>query len=83
MAIPRMEYPRPQMVRENWQNLNGTWEFEIDQGKSGKARRLFTAEKLSGSITVPFCPESELSGVGYKDFMSAVWYARTVEAAAL
>ncbi len=79
MAIPRMEYPRPQMVRENWQNLNGTWEFEIDQGKSGKARRLFAAEKLSGSITVPFCPESELSGVGYKDFMNAVWYARTVE----
>ena len=30
--IPRPEYPRPQMVRDDWLNLNGTWEFEIDRG---------------------------------------------------
>ena len=35
MNIPRMEYPRPQMVRPNWMNLNGTWEFEMDISKSG------------------------------------------------
>ena len=29
-GIPRPEYPRPQFVRENWMNLNGTWAFEID-----------------------------------------------------
>ena len=77
--IPRAEHPRPQFVRENWLNLNGSWQFEIDQGRSGEARELFKEGiALSGSITVPFCPESELSGVGYKDFMYGVWYKKQV-----
>ena len=74
----RMEYPRPQFVRNAWMNLNGTWEFEIDHSVSGKERKLFEAERLAGTITVPFCPESELSGVGIKDFMDCVWYRREV-----
>lgn len=76
MAIPRPEYPRPQFVREGWLNLNGQWQFEIDHGCSGEARGLVEAETLSGEITVPFCPESRLSGVEYKDFMHCVWYKR-------
>ncbi|CAM3584699.1 glycoside hydrolase family 2 protein [Occultella aeris] len=75
--IPRPEYPRPQMVRPDWLNLNGTWQFEIDGGDSGLERGLVTSD-LSGSITVPFAPESELSGVEHVDFMDAVWYRRTV-----
>ena len=79
MQIPRPEYPRPQFVRDAWCNLNGTWQFEIDQGKSGAVRGLCReGAELSGSITVPFCPESSLSGVGYKDFMYGVWYKRKV-----
>jgi len=74
--IPRPEYPRPQMVRDKWINLNGWWEFEIDHGNSGKERRFFEREKLDSRILVPFCPESKLSGVEYKDFMAAVWYRR-------
>lgn len=74
--IPRSEYPRPQLVREAWQCLNGTWEFEIDAGESGEARGLPTAEHLGGKITVPFCPESRLSGVAHTDFMRCVWYAK-------
>lgn len=77
-TIPRPEYPRPQLVRPCWINLNGCWEFEIDQSISGRERKLFESEHLAGSITVPFCPESELSGVGFKDFMSCVWYRREV-----
>ncbi|MEG2669967.1 MAG: beta-galactosidase, partial [Oscillospiraceae bacterium] len=77
MNIPRCEYPRPQMVRENWINLNGEWEFEIDFGKSGKARGLLGKQKLDNEILVPFCPESALSGVNYKDFMNAVWYKKS------
>ncbi len=73
--IPRPEYPRPQFVREGWLNLNGSWRFEIDHGASGRARGL-TRGDLKGEITVPFCPESKLSGVQYTDFMRAVWYAR-------
>lgn len=74
--MPRPEYPRPQLVRPNWMNLNGTWEFEMDHGKSGRARGLNRSPALAGQITVPFCPESALSGVGYKDFMASVWYRR-------
>jgi len=76
--IPRGEYPRPQFVREKWLCLNGTWQFEIDAGDSGLERGLLKRE-LSGKITVPFCPESELSGINNQDFMSAVWYRRTVK----
>ncbi len=77
MSIPRPEYPRPQFVRPDWLCLNGEWQFEIDQGDSGLERGLVGRE-LSGTITVPFCPESKLSGVGNPDFMPAVWYRRTV-----
>ena len=75
--IPRPEYPRPQFVRPGWMNLNGTWQFEIDHGASGRARGLMEKEKLTQEILVPFCPESALSGVNYKDFMAAVWYRRS------
>lgn len=77
--IPRAEHPRPHFYRESWENLNGTWEFELDPGRSGVDRRLFEAERFSRTITVPFCPESELSGVGEKDFLNAVWYRKKVE----
>ncbi|MCR2823866.1 glycoside hydrolase family 2 protein [Lederbergia panacisoli] len=76
-SIPRPEYPRPQMVRPDWINLNGKWQFDMDHGKSGKERNWFEAgHSLTDSINVPFCPESELSGIGYTDFMAAVWYKR-------
>ena len=75
--LPRNEYPRPQFMRPEWLRLNGEWQFEIDQGDSGVARGLADRE-LEGKIIVPFCPESELSGVGNTDFLNAVWYRRTV-----
>ena len=78
ITIPRPEYPRPQMARANWLNLNGEWEFEIDTSISGEARGLIHGHALNRKITVPFCPESELSGIGEKDFMPSVWYRRLV-----
>ena len=79
MQIPRPEHPKPQFQRSSWKNLNGQWAFEIDNGRSGLARGLAEADAvLSGTITVPFCPESSLSGVGHKDFMYGVWYQRSV-----
>lgn len=77
MSIPRAEHPNPQFERKDWTNLNGEWEFEIDHGNSGIAQKFYQRENLNSKIMVPFCPESELSGVGYKDFMAAVWYRRT------
>lgn len=76
-SIPRPEHPRPQFVRPTWMNLNGAWQFEIDHGASGRERGLVEKAPLDGTILVPFCPESELSGVGCKDFMAAVWYRRS------
>ncbi|WP_423747535.1 sugar-binding domain-containing protein (plasmid) [Haladaptatus sp. SPP-AMP-3] len=76
---PRPEYPRPQLRRERWRNLNGEWEFEIDDGASGRARGLPNADSLARTIMVPFAPESELSGVEHTDFMDAVWYRREIE----
>ncbi|MBE3069878.1 MAG: hypothetical protein IMZ66_06545, partial [Planctomycetes bacterium] len=75
--IPRPEYPRPQFARADWLCLNGPWQFEIDPGDSGLERGL-ACRRLTGRITVPFCPESPLSGVGNEDFMPAVWYRREV-----
>jgi beta-galactosidase/beta-glucuronidase len=59
-------------------NLNGEWSFEIDSSLSGEARGLTYDKPLSRKILVPFCPESELSGIGEKDFMASVWYRREV-----
>jgi len=79
IPIPRPEYPRPQFVRNEWLNLNGEWDFELDLGRSGVQRGLMNADGLSERIIVPFCPESELSGIGNKDFMQAVWYMKKGE----
>ena len=57
MQTPRDEYPRPQFVRAEWLCLNGTWQFEVDQGDSGLERGLLERD-LNAAITVPFCPES-------------------------
>ncbi len=77
VSLPRSEYPRPQFRRDDWLCLNGEWQFEIDAGDSGLDRGLQTCD-LQQKITVPFCPESDLSGIGHKDFMHAVWYRREI-----
>jgi len=77
MTVPRNEYPRPQMIRNDWVCLNGKWGFEIDRSDTGFERGL--VDKLfSSEITLPFCPESKLSGIGDTDFLNAVWYRREV-----
>jgi len=75
--IPRPEHPTPQFRRRSWLNLNGIWQYEADRGDSGLERGLLK-RRLTGKITVPFCPESELSGVATTDHLNAVWYRRQV-----
>lgn len=53
------EYPRPQLVRDNWTNLNGYWDYSIVTNAG-----LRLGEVTKGKILVPFCFESSLSGVG-------------------
>jgi beta-galactosidase/beta-glucuronidase len=77
-SLPRPEYPRPQFVRDDWLCLNGAWQFEIDQADSGLDRGL-RDRPLQQTITVPFAPESALSGVHRPDdFLNCVWYRREV-----
>lgn len=76
--IPRPEYPRPQFERAEWINLNGAWTYEFDFSNSGKNRQLSAAKNFSKTITVPFCPESKLSGVNYTDFINQMWYQRSL-----
>ncbi len=78
-SIPRPEHPRPSMHREAWQNLNGEWDFAFDFSNSGIEREMYLNGKYDQKITVPFCPESDLSGIGYKDFIPAVWYKKEIE----
>lgn len=77
-AIPRAEYPRPQFERNAWINLNGEWTYSFDFGSSGLEREWFKSTEFDQKIIVPFCPESKLSGVEYKDFINHMWYHRTI-----
>ena len=77
--IPRNEHPRPDRHRDSWLSLNGTWDFEIDNALVGEGKKFFERTSLDGKITVPFCPESRLSGVAHTDFMNAVWYRRDLD----
>ena len=54
---PLNEYPRPQMVRAEWMNLNGRWEYSMCNSP-------VIPKSFDGEIIVPFSPETELSGVG-------------------
>ena len=67
------EYPRPQMVRKEWRNLNGLWEFDV--GKPDDAAPV--DKTLPRQILVPFAMESALSGI--RETAEWVWYRRTFE----
>jgi hypothetical protein len=77
--VPRAEYPRPDFCRQNWATLNGPWQFQIDEQGDGEARGLASGHDLGSTITVPFCPESKLSGIGHYGFMKHTWYRRMFE----
>jgi beta-galactosidase/beta-glucuronidase len=80
-AVPRPEHPRPDALRDNWMTLNGPWQFEIDRKGDGEARGLISGKDLTSTITVPFCPESKLSGLGLgnTEYFTRVWYRRLIE----
>ena len=77
MKVYRTEHPNPAFFRENWMNLNGEWEFEIDRADVGLERGYEKREHLDSKINVPFCPESKLSGIEDRDFLRCVWYKKT------
>jgi len=68
------EYPRPQMVRDNWTNLNGLWQFAVTKNTAAKPK------EWEQEILVPFALETPLSGVGRRLAPDEViWYHKTFE----
>ncbi len=69
-ALP--EYPRPQLVRPDWMNLNGLWDYAVTSDSADEPA------SYAGKILVPFPVESALSGVmAHFDEHSKLWYHRT------
>ncbi len=88
------KHPNPQFERKNIEILNGQWDFGFQKAKMGfkfskddkKAVEIlqmsqypYEINMFTHKINVPFCVESELSGIQYKDFINMVWYKKTVE----
>jgi beta-galactosidase/beta-glucuronidase len=72
-SAPLPEYPRPQMVRDTWYNLNGLWSYAIVPSSAAQP------ESFQGEILVPFAVESALSGVGKRvGKENKLWYKRSV-----
>ncbi len=80
-------YPRPQLVRQTWVDLDGAWDFAYDDDDRGLADGWSAGSWRSGdrrrTIQVPFPPESSASGIGDTGFHPVCWYARTVGSAEL
>lgn len=74
--IPKPEYPRPDFVREEWLNLNGRWDFEFDDNNIGESQKWFINHNFTKNIIVPFCFESELSGIGDTSCHDHIWYKK-------
>ncbi|WP_434059214.1 glycoside hydrolase family 2 protein [Gracilibacillus phocaeensis] len=75
----RTDYPRPQFQREDWQNLNGAWQFAFDDQNQGEKAEWFHNKDFDQTIQVPFTYETKASGIGEEAFHPYIWYKREVE----
>lgn len=76
MEKVRNEYPRPQFVRDEWQHLNGEWNFAFDDGNEGLAEKWYKNFPNDEKILVPFAYQSKKSGIEDTSFHDIVWYHR-------
>ncbi len=77
--IPRPEHPRPDFMRDTFHNLNGVWQFAFDDGDAGLREGWYRPEfNFDKQIVVPFCYQSQASGIGPTDEIHPVmWYRRS------
>lgn len=75
-TIPRPEYPRPDFARAQWLNLNGTWDFAYDDANTGLQQAWYEQAEFPLQITVPFCYQCPLSGIGDASRHDVIWYRR-------
>jgi len=69
-------YPRPDMARRGFQSLEGEWELEYDPDDVGITRAWASSPFFSRCITVPFCVESDASGIADPNPPRVIWYAK-------
>lgn len=72
------DYPRPQFVRKEWQNLKGEWNFIFDDNDEGETKKYFVKFPQGNKINVPFTYETKLSGIEDESVHNVVWYNRKV-----
>ncbi len=76
----RKAYPRPQFVREAWQNLNGSWQFCFDDNNEGLAEKWYLDEnEFRDQIEVPFVYQCKLSGIQEDKNHEILWYKKSFE----
>lgn len=75
------DYPRPQLARASWENLNGYWQFAFDDDGVGVAQGWMRGVPGEQKILVPFTYETKASGIGDESVHTRVWYSRTVQVA--
>lgn len=75
--IPLSEYPRPQLVRSEWLNLNGIWDYMVDSTVIHPNSTIYPPNFPNNTekIKVPFPPESQLSGIA-RSGDSCLWYRK-------
>lgn len=79
MKSYQKDYPRPQLVRDSWQNLNGTWSFLFDDEDAGERETWYLSfPEKHREIQVPFTYETKSSGIGEEEEHRQVWYERSV-----
>lgn len=76
----KKDYPRPQLVRDRWENLNGSWDFRFDDANIGESEKWFHQFPSQRSIQVPFTYETKLSGIGEEGRHDNLWYRRNIQA---
>lgn len=72
------DYPRPQFVRREWQNLNGEWNFIFDDNDEGETKKYFKEFPMDKKIIVPFTYETKLSRIEDENVHYIVWYNRKI-----
>lgn len=73
------DYPRPQFVRNNWENLNGAWDFAFDDDHCGEQESWYKDFKGNMTIQVPFTYETKMSGIQDETRHDQIWYRRSFQ----
>ena len=72
------DYPRPQFIREDWENLNGKWNFAFDDNNEGESKKYYMNFPVKNTINVPFTYETNLSGINDESIHYTVWYNKKI-----